>query len=196
MAPSRSPCCASRKPRLLCAVALPGSRSIAAAYDARAPSRSPPRCRQAPSSLVARDSGSTVAAGGVWPVSEKMCVLSIHSLPSRDLLDQSAEQLARIDLRNLELDVAGRDVERLAFLGVDRELHAESQSGSVLERRELPLLAVQLDRREQEIRFDQHESGDVELQLRLDVDARLRREVEPCARRPVDVHAGVERALQ
>src|SRR5438034_4439364 len=105
----------SRNPRLLCAVAFAGSASMADSYVARAPARSPSMCCHAPRSLAARDSRAGRATAAAAPVNGNTFARSIRNSFSGDPLDETRQDVARIDVRHLELHVAQRNVERFPF---------------------------------------------------------------------------------
>src|SRR5829696_5816839 len=79
---------------------------------------------------------------------------------------------------------------------MDRKPQTELQAGPVLERGELPALAVQLDGGDPQVGLDEHEPGNIELELRFHRDARVRGEVDAFQGCPLNVHARVERAFK
>src|SRR5690606_9278268 len=90
-----------------------------------------------------------------------------------------------------ELDVAERDVERLALTIVHRQADAEAHVGAVAERRQFPGLVVDAEAE----RADADVAGDVEGKARLGVDADVGVDLQAAAGHPVDVYAGFGRAF-
>src|SRR6266545_37496 len=112
-----------------------------------------------------------------------------------DPVDQPRQRGEGVDIGDLELHVGQGDVERLALPVVEREGDAEAQAGAVFERGELPAVAVQVDRGEQEVRGDLDVGGEVELELGLGPDLPLGVERQPLGRAPFDGHVSLGGAL-
>src|SRR5690606_4219045 len=82
------------------------------------------------------------------------------------------------------------------FAVSDREDDAELQARPILERSQLPALAIEFDGLEPEVQLDQDEAADIEGESRLDHQASLGGQLQTTGGRPVDLHGGTGLACQ